>query len=65
MILFQTINDNKELKEIAYADYRKTKKVAQKASNMYDVERRKIYNTSAGRDSGKESFPSILYVRCA
>lgn len=23
MILFQTINDNKELKEIAYADYRK------------------------------------------
>ena len=34
----------------------KTKKVAQKASNMYDVERRKIYNTSRWKRLRKRKF---------
>lgn len=34
----------------------KTKKVAQKESNMYDVERRKIYNTSRWKRLRKRKF---------
>ena len=38
MILFQTINDNKELKEIAYADYRKNEGKTTLAEDIHHIQ---------------------------